>query len=252
MSEVKAAQPRHGLLGPPGDPVQVVLHLGGEGVVDEPGEVALEQVHHREGGERRHQRRALPPHVSPVQDGAHDGGVGGGTAHPELLEPVYQRRLGEAGRGLGLVALGGHGLGRGPVAPPQGRKLRIARRPAPAAIAGPSTAPAGTAGRPGGAVACSGPVAGVAAVLVGQAEAGVGDDGAGRGEHHVRGRLRFGGELQPHRLAGAVGHLAGQGALVDDLVHPGLRRGHAAGHFGRQPERVPGRPDGLVGLLGVS
>ena len=42
-AEVEVAQPVDALLVAGGDPVEVVLHLGGEVVVDEPREVLLEQ-----------------------------------------------------------------------------------------------------------------------------------------------------------------------------------------------------------------
>ena len=98
LTEVEAAEPRLGLLGTGGDLVEVVLHLGGEGVVDEVGEVALHDVDHREGGERRHERRTLLPDVAAVLDGADDRCVGRRTPHAEFLEAFDERRLREATR----------------------------------------------------------------------------------------------------------------------------------------------------------
>ena len=48
LAEVEALQPRHGLGLAARDAVEVVLHLGGEVVVDEPAEVLLQQVDHGE------------------------------------------------------------------------------------------------------------------------------------------------------------------------------------------------------------
>ena len=50
-AEVEAGQPGQRLLAARGDLVEVVLHRGGEAVVDQVGEVALEQPDHGEGGE---------------------------------------------------------------------------------------------------------------------------------------------------------------------------------------------------------
>ena len=58
---------------------------------------------------------------------------------------------------------------------------------------------------------------------------------------------------QPHRDGGAdgVGHLRGQRALPDQLVETELVAGQGPGQFAGRAERVAGRTDGLVGLLGV-
>ena len=77
----------------------------GEVVVDEPGEVLLEQVDDREGEERRHERRAALEDVAAVEDRADDRRVGGRPADAALLERLDEARLGVARRRRGRVAL---------------------------------------------------------------------------------------------------------------------------------------------------
>ena len=102
--EVEGFEPRHALRSAVGYLVEVLLHGGGEVVVHESGEVELEQGGHGEGTERRHERRALLEDVVAL-DGLHDRGVRRWPTHPELLHPLDQRGLGEAGRRLGRVAV---------------------------------------------------------------------------------------------------------------------------------------------------
>src|SRR5690606_27840916 len=103
VAEGEGRQPGDRLLLAGSDGVGGGRHGRREVVVDELGEVALQQRHHREGGERRHQGGALLEHVPPVLDGGHDRRIGGGTTHAQLLQPLDQRRLGVAGRWLGGV-----------------------------------------------------------------------------------------------------------------------------------------------------
>ena len=103
LAEVEALQPRHGLGLAARDAVEVVLHPGGEVVVDEPPEVLLQQVDHGEGEEGRHEGRALLEDVAAVEDGADDRGVRRRAADLALFELLDQRGLGVAGRGLGGV-----------------------------------------------------------------------------------------------------------------------------------------------------
>ena len=51
--------------------------------------------------------------------------------------------------------------------------------------------------------------------------------------------------------AGGVGHLRGHRALPDQVVEAELVAGQRAGRLVRGAERLTGRPDGFVGLLGV-
>ena len=97
-AEVEPGQPRHPLGLAAGDVVERVLHLGGERVVDQLGEVQHEQVDDREGEERGHQRGALLEHVAPVKDRADDRRVGRRAADLPVLELLDQARLGVAGR----------------------------------------------------------------------------------------------------------------------------------------------------------
>ena len=79
----------------------------------------------------------------------------------------------------------------------------------------------------------------------------MGDDGAAGRELGVASLRGDRAHPQLHRLAGAVGHLAGQRPLPDQLVEPRLGPGHLVGHRPGVGERVARGPDGLVGLLGV-
>ena len=105
VPEVEAAEPLDPLLVPGRDPVEVVLHRGGEVVVDEPAEVLLEQAHDREGEKGRHEGRAPLEDVAAIEDGAEDRGVRGRSADTELLERPHERRFGVARRRARLVAL---------------------------------------------------------------------------------------------------------------------------------------------------
>lgn len=103
LAEVEPLQPRHGLGLTAGDAVEVVLHLGGEVVVDEPPEVLFQEVDHGEGQEGRDECGALLEHIAAVEDRADDRGVRRRAADLALFELLDQRRLGVAGRGLGGV-----------------------------------------------------------------------------------------------------------------------------------------------------
>src|SRR5205823_8051731 len=69
VAEVEAAEPGDRLLLAVGYLVEVVLHAGREPVVDQIGEVALEQPDHGEGDERGDERAPLLPDVTTVLDG---------------------------------------------------------------------------------------------------------------------------------------------------------------------------------------
>ena len=94
----------------------------------------LEQVGHRERGERRHQRLPLAHHVAAIDDGADDAGVGGRAADAVFFERLDQRRFGEARRRLGLVA---HRLERGAV-------RRVARASGGSGVSRSSSAASGS------------------------------------------------------------------------------------------------------------
>ena len=106
VAEVELAQPRLEVLIALGDLVEFVLHGGRELVVDEVGEVVLEEVHDGEGAKGRHEGLALLPDVAAPVDRLHHRRVGRRTSDAEVLELLDQRRLGVAVRRLRVVALG--------------------------------------------------------------------------------------------------------------------------------------------------
>jgi hypothetical protein len=106
IAEVELAQPRLEVLIALGDLVEFVFHRGRELVVDEVGEVVLEEVDDREGAKGRHQGLALLPHVAAAIDRLHHRRVGRRPSDAQVLELLDQRRLGVAIRRLGVVALG--------------------------------------------------------------------------------------------------------------------------------------------------
>ena len=69
VADVEPRQLRHLLLFAVGDPVEVLLHAGGELVVDIVPEIVLEQTDDGERGERRDQRRPLFAYVLAVLNG---------------------------------------------------------------------------------------------------------------------------------------------------------------------------------------
>src|SRR5690242_20181894 len=75
-AEVELAQPWDVLLMAVGDLVEIVLHPCREVVVDQLGEVSLEQPDDGEGREGRDERRAPLAHVATVLNRADDAGVG--------------------------------------------------------------------------------------------------------------------------------------------------------------------------------
>ena len=240
---VEAPQPGDPVLLAGGDPVQVALHGGGEVVVDELGEVLLQQPGDGEGEPGRHQGLAAVVDVAAVGDGGHGGRVGRGAADLALLEGLDQGGLGVARRRRGLVA-GGLGV--------QGGQL----------LAGDHRGQAHVLGVLGGGAGVVLVALGVAPLLVGGQEAAEGDDGArrrqaGRGEGGA-GVARLAGHRRQRHLDGhrggradGVGHLGGHGPLPDELVEAELGAGELAGDLGRGAEVVAGGADRLVGLLGA-
>ena len=205
------------------DLVEDVLHVGGELVGHLPREVLLQQPDDREGQPGRHQRGALLVDVAAVEDRADDRGVGRRAADLAVLELLDQGGLGVARGRLGLVALGRHGRRRH-------RRTLLER---------------GQAGL--GVVA---PLGGVVDVLdVGLEEPVEGDRAAARAEDHVAAVGRSATEADGDRVADGVLHLGGDGAHPDQLVEAELLAGQAG--LRRGAERLAGRPDRLVGLLGV-
>ena len=235
IAEIERRQPRLGVALAARDLVEVLFHAGRQRVVDQVIEVPLHQAHGGERGERRHQRRALLPHVPACLDGLDDAGVGAGPADAQLLEPPHQRRLGEPGRRARAV------LGRFQ----RHRRCCIARVEVGQDALGLLI---GTGRRR----------------CVDEPEAGTAHHGAGGGQLDAvaPGRRRALRQCrrqvagcragQPDRdgLAGCIDHLAGHGALPHEVVQPG---GVAAeiGDAARSGPAVAGGADGLVRLLGV-
>ena len=227
LTEVEAAEPRLGLLGTGGDLVEVVLHLGGEGVVDEVGEVAFHDVDHREGGERRHEGRTLLPDVAAVLDGADDRCVGRRTPNAEFLEAFDERRLREATRRR------------------RGVPLELERAGSASSVALDEWGEATFIG-----IVLAVTILNLG-LFVDLTEAHMSDHGARRCELNVAAVVRGCAELQRDGLAGAVGHLRRDGTLPDQFVRPRFGLGHLLGDLRREPERVARRPDRLVGFLRV-
>ena len=118
-AEVEPAQPGHPGRLTAGDLVEALLHPRGEVVVDQAGEVPLQQGHHGEGQERGDQRGALLEHIAPVEDRAEDRGVRGRPPDLPVFQLLDQARLGVARRGPGHVA------GRGQLA---GQRVALGER----------------------------------------------------------------------------------------------------------------------------
>ena len=91
------------------DLVELLFHAGGELVVEDVLEIFDQQFGDDEadlGGEELSAAAGGLLHVAAIDDGAHDGGVGGGTADAALLQFLDQRGFVEARRRLGEMLLG--------------------------------------------------------------------------------------------------------------------------------------------------
>ena len=182
-AEVEALQPLEPLLVARCDAVEVVLHAGGEVVVDELAEVLLEERNDGEGEERGNERRAALEDVAAVEDRAHDRRVRGGAADAALLERLHEAGLGVARRRRGRVA----------------RRLeleRLNRVPVLEVRQGPLVL------RVGGSVV-------VAALLIRGEEAAEGDHGARGGELGVAAAARARAEPERHGEPARICHLRG-------------------------------------------
>ncbi len=214
-----------------GDLVESVLEFGGELVVDQPREVLDEQPGDREGQPSGDQRGALLVDIVACRDGANDGRVGRRTPDLELFELGDQRRLGEPGRRLGLMTLGGGSRQIQALLGSQLRQLGV-----------------------------------FALLVVGHVgvrlqEAREGDGAPRRGEdraadldcsHLGAGPQplgEFGADLHRNALAARVGHLGCHGALPDQLIEFRPVTGELG--LGGGAEGVAGRTDRLVRFLRV-
>ena len=222
-AEVKIMQPRCGLCIAAGDGIECVLHAGGEVVVDQVGQVALEQSDDGKGGEGRHQRLPLVPHIAAVLDGLDDRGVGRGTSDAPRLELLDQTGLGVARRRLRGVA------GRLEVF--HCKLLARAER-----------------GQDLFLVVLLGPGV-VRARDIGAVETGESDDLARGGEGRCS--LLLGGRLDPNPGADSLGvhHLRGEGALPYQLVELHLVAIELRRQFVRCAEPSASRADRLVRFL---
>ena len=161
--------------------------------------------------------------VAPILDRADDRGVGAGSADPLLLELLDQARLGVAVGGLGPVLLGldaprvdRPGRPRAPAAASPGR------RAGPRDRRSPRRRPAGNPRR----------------------------RSAGRWPRRSGSRPGLDLDLDRGALEPRRHHLAGDGALPDQLVEPMLV-GIEVRLDVLRPAGEIGRPDRLMGLLGA-
>ncbi len=206
-----------------GDVVQRRLHVGRELGVDQPGELAFEQVVGGEGHEGGHQLRAVLESVAAPLHGVDDAGVGAGPADAFGFEKLDQRRLGVARGRLGFVCLRGQLPHGQRVALGQLRERLLAVVQGGVGVVGPLHVGAEEAGEERGAAA--GPERRLALV-------GVGHDACGD-------------ELEP-----GIGHLGRHGTLPHQVVEGGLRPLEAVLVGGAHG--AAGGTDGLVRLLGVA
>src|SRR5215212_8581479 len=203
-------------LGPAGDAVQVLLHLGGEAEVDDLGEDVGEQVGDHDADVLGVEALAVQADVLAVHQGRDGRRVGRRTADAVLLQRLDQAGLAVAGRRLGEVLLGGEldqpqHLARDQLGQGAGLLLGLVV----AALQVYPHEPVEAQHRPGGP---EGELAGV------DVDAGLVVDG--------------------------LGHLGGHGPLPDQVVQPALGRVEVGG------DRLGGagdhrRADPLVGLLGL-
>ncbi len=222
--EVETTQPRHRFRSAVGDLVELVLHAGREGVIDEIREMTLQQRDHGKGREGGDERRALLPHVAAVLNRPDGRGIGRGAPDPELLEGPHQTGLRVARRRAGLMAAGRQRLRVEQIALTQRRQSLLGVL--------------------------------VARILVGPLDVRPlipreGDDRATRRELDVTPRGTRGAEANGHGLTHRVVHLRCNCALPDHLVHAGLGRADLGCHGLGIAETVAGGTNRLVGLLGV-
>ena len=204
-----------------GDPVEVLLEVGGEVVVDVAAEVVGEEGDDQPALVLGVEAVLVLADVVALLDGRDDRGVGRGPADAELLHALDQRRLGVARRRLGEVLLGGHGALLGRLAVHDQRQ-------------------------PGVLVAVAVELDVVAALEIDLEEAVEGHDLAGGAQGH--GAVGA-GDIDRGALEARGFHLAGDRALPDQVVEPALV-GLEPGELVRRLGHV-GRADALVGFLGV-
>jgi hypothetical protein len=176
---------------PAGDVVELVLELGGIIVADVALEEALEEGGHQPPALLGDEAVLLEPDIFAVLQRLQRRGIGRRPADAELLQPLDQARFGIARRRLGemLVASTPVLAGASP--------SRSARHPRAFLVLGLF----------------------VAAFLVEREIAGEEHDLAGRAKRRPAGAV---GQLDRRPLEPRRGHLAGQRAVEDQLVEPGM------------------------------
>ena len=202
-----------------GNFVEGVFHTGGETRIHQIGEMLLQQGGHGKSREAGNQGIGLQRGIAAVNDRADDAGVGGGASDALLLQHLDQGGFAVTGRGLGLVTERFNGAAIGSVADLEGWQQNL--------------------------LALQGGIGVVAAL-------DIGPEKAWEINPLARGPEGAISHLQINRQHGqtGVGHLGGDGALPDEFVErqiPALQTG-----LPRGPERLPRRPNGFVGLLGIA
>ena len=227
VTEVEAGQPVGAVLLTGGDVVQLILHGGGEVVVDERGEVVLQQADHGERHPAGHESVAARHDVATVLDRLDDRRIRRRTTDTQVLHLLHQAGLGVAGRRVGRVTVRGD-LGGG-----EGVTLRQVGQ----ALLG-VVGDIATVGQTGG-------------LHVGAEEAGEGDGAAGRGELGLLTGAGGAGDGHLHRGTLRIRHLGGDGALPDELVELELLRVELSVQLTGGGEALAGGADRLVRLLRV-
>ena len=223
VSEVEPGQPVVAVLFAHRDPVELGFEVGGERVVDETGEVLFEQTDDGERQPAGHQCVAASGHIAAVLDDGDRRSIRRGTADAELLELLDQAGFGETRRRSGGVSVGFGLDDRQRLALFDLRQSRlpglrvVARRILPFFIRGEETAE--------------------------------GDDSAAGAESGFVPVSECRTDLDGRGLALRIGHLAGDGALPDEVVETEFVAVELLGHLRRGAEGVTGGTDRLVGLL---
>ena len=229
LTEVEAGEPRLGLFGAGCDLVEVVFHLRGKRVVDEVREVTFHHVGDGEGRPRRNEGGTLLPDVAAVLNRSDDRCVGRRAPNTNVFQTLHERGLGKARWRLRFVALEDQWGGRDSC-------VALFERRQAALVVG--------VGVFGAALLLNG-------LFINLAETAMLNDRARGVELHVLAAGTGGAQPQLHGFARAIGHLRGNRALPDQLIHTSFRDRHFAGHSIGQHKRIAGGADGLVSLLRV-
>src|SRR6266849_5625355 len=202
-----------------GDLVELVLEIGGEGVLDIALEEALEEGGHDAAAILGDEALLVDPHIFSVLQHLDDRGIGGRAADAELLELLHQARLAVARRRLGEVLLRVDGAAAE-------RLTFLDRRQAPVLLV---------------------PFDVVLVLAVEREEAVELDGRAGGAELQLLVRR---GDVNRDLVDDGRRHLARHGTLPDELVELALVGLEIAGDLLGAAEHV-GRPDRLMRLLRV-